>query len=78
MQSQLRDSVVFCWNITLILLLTLGTAWAVMPPSSSTFLVVCYLAGLWSACLMYTIFVTTWGRSTSDTAADVVFLQEAA
>lgn len=67
MQSLLRDSPMFCWNATFILFLTLLTALAVMPPSSPEFLIVCYLAGLWSACFMYAIFVTGW--SPSDIAA---------
>lgn len=82
MQILLRDSIAFCWNVTLIFLLTLLTAWAVTPPSNPALLIGCYLAGLWSACFMYAILVTRWSRSTLDVApsdqTDAEFMKQVA
>ncbi|HEY2526818.1 MAG TPA: hypothetical protein VGJ20_02545 [Xanthobacteraceae bacterium] len=83
MQTPLRDSPVFCWNVALILLLTLTTALAVTPLWSPAFTVVCYLAGVWSACFVYVILTTRSSRTGLDRATPpdqmgADFMEEAA
>jgi hypothetical protein len=83
MQILLRDSIGFCWNVTLIFLLTLLTAFAVTPRSSPVFLGIYYLAGLWSACFMYAILLWREPRHIGHSGAppdqaDAEFMKEAA
>lgn len=79
MQTQLRDWLVLCWNVCLILLLAVLT---VVPLWSFAFTIVCCVTAAWPVYFVYDILATRSSRSRLDrasanqTGAD--FMKEAA